>query len=116
MKKNISVCGLDCSVCPAHIAFATNDQALREKTAKEWSKLYGADITPGQVNCVGCTTLHGVHIGHCFECAIRKCGLEKGVANCGVCADYGCSTVGPFLEKVPAAKANLEEIRASRRT
>jgi hypothetical protein len=113
MDKKISICGLDCGPCPAHIAYATNDQALREKTALEWSRDYGADIAPERVNCVGCTTLEGVHIGHCFECAIRKCGLEKKMANCGVCADYGCAIVGPFLEKVSQAKANLEGIRAA---
>jgi hypothetical protein len=115
MKKMIAFCGLDCSVCPAYIAHATNDQALREKTAKEWSTQYGADISPDRVNCVGCTPVKGVHIGHCAECAIRKCGLEKKVANCGVCADYGCAIVGPFIDKVPQAKANLEVVRAGRK-
>jgi hypothetical protein len=115
MAKMISICGLDCSVCPALIVHQTGDQALREKTAKEWSAAYHADFKPEMVDCVGCTATQGVHIGHCSECAIRACGLARGVANCGVCPDFeGCSTIGDFIAKVPPAKANLEEIRAGR--
>lgn len=111
MSKMISVCGLDCSVCPAHVAFLTNDQVLREKTAAEWSKAYQAELTAEMINCVGCTGVTGVHIGHCYECVMRKCGQNHRVRNCGECEDYGCATIAGFLEKVPPAKANLEEIR-----
>lgn len=109
---NIAICGLDCSVCPAYIVHQTGDAALREKTAEEWKKQYGAEITPEMVDCAGCTVLEGPHIGYCFECEIRKCGLEKNVANCALCALYPCALISPFIEKVPAAKANLEKIRA----
>ena len=112
MTKKISICGLDCSICPAFIAFSTDDRTLREKTASEWSKAYHFDFTPEMVDCVGCTTIEGVHIGHCFECQIRKCGLGKNVENCARCADYPCSLIADFIAKVPPAKANLEEIRA----
>lgn len=74
---NIAICGLDCSVCPAYVVHQTGDAALREKTAEEWKKQYGAEITPEMVDCAGCTVLEGPHIGYCFECEIRKCGLEK---------------------------------------
>jgi len=115
MSKMISVCGLDCSVCPAHIAYLTDDQALREKTAAEWSKAYQAELTAAMINCVGCMAVEGAHIGHCYECTMRKCGLNRHVENCGVCADYGCDIIAGFLAKVPPAKANLEEIRAARK-
>ncbi len=115
MSRMISMCGLDCSACPAHLAYLTNDQALREKTAVEWSKAFQAELAPHMINCVGCTDVEGVHIGHCFECAMRKCGLGRGVRNCGECDDYGCATIAAFLEKVPPAKANLEDIRSARR-
>lgn len=115
MSKMISVCGLDCSVCPAHVALLTNDQALREKTAVEWSKAFHAEITADMINCVGCTAVEGVHIGHCGECAMRTCGFKHKVANCGECADYGCATIAGFMDNVPPAKANLEEVRAARK-
>ena len=115
MEKMIAVCGLDCSVCPAYIAYATNDNELRAKTAEQWAKEYGAAISPDKVNCVSCVVTEGPHIGYCFECGIRKCGLEKKVQNCAYCADYPCVLLGTFIEKVPQAKANLEEVRASQK-
>ena len=36
--KMLAMCGLDCAACPAFIAHKTDDQALRVKTAAEWSK------------------------------------------------------------------------------
>jgi hypothetical protein len=116
MSKMISFCGLDCSTCPAQVAHLTNDQALREKTAKEWAAAYHADFKPEMVDCVGCTVTAGPHIGHCAECAMRVCGQAKGVVNCGLCHEFeGCATIGDFIAKVPPAKANLEEIRAARK-
>ena len=110
----IAFCGLDCGTCPAYRAHVTDDWALREATAKEWSTAYGFDAKPEMIDCVGCTVVEGVHIGHCFECAIRKCGLGRGVANCALCEAFeGCAIIGDFLAKVPHAKANLEKVRAS---
>lgn len=110
----ISMCGLDCEICPAFIAHRTGDRSLQEKTAKEWSVAYHFDFAPEMVACVGCTTSEGVHIGHCFECEIRKCGTAKKVENCAVCADYPCPMIAGFIANVPPAKANLENIRTAR--
>ncbi len=111
MEKIIAVCGLDCAECPAYIAAMTNDQALRVKTAAEWSKSYGFDCTPEMVNCHGCLATDGVQIGHCAECAIRKSALAKGLKNCAGCPEFGCSTVSEMWKAAPQAKANLEVLR-----
>ena len=34
MKQLIAICGIDCEQCDAYIATKSNDQALREKTAR----------------------------------------------------------------------------------
>jgi hypothetical protein len=115
MHKMLAVCGLDCGVCPAQIAHKTDDQALRVKTAAEWSKQFGIELAPEAVNCVGCLKPDGVHIGHCSECEIRKCGLSHRVKNCALCGDYPCDTIGKFIANVPPAKANLDEVRQTRR-
>jgi hypothetical protein len=115
MAKMLSMCGLDCAACPAFIAHKTDDQALREKTATEWSAQFHIDVKPADINCVGCLKVKGVHIGHCGECEIRKCGLPRKVKNCALCDDYAsCETIGKFLANVPPAKANLEEVRRTR--
>ncbi len=115
--ENISICGLDCSTCPAYIARIMDDWGLREATAREWSKAYGFECKPEMIDCVGCTTVDGVHIGHCYECAMRKCGQGRGAANCAVCDAFdGCAQIGDFIAKVPHVKANLEKIRTARKS
>lgn len=112
MNKIIAACGLDCAACPAFIAAATNDQALREKTAKEWSSAFGFDCKPEMVNCHGCMATDGVQIGHCAECEIRLCALGKDVSSCAACADFGCAKLVAFWKDAPDARKNLEAIRA----
>lgn len=113
-KKTLAMCGLDCAACPAFIAHKTNDQALRVKTAAEWSKQFKAELKPEDINCVGCLKTKGVLFSHCRECEIRKCGLAKKVKNCALCPDYPCEKIGKFIANVPPAKANLEEVRGTR--
>ena len=111
MSKLVAYCGLDCETCPALKATRENDDELRTKTAAEWSKQFKAEIKPEHINCTGCTG-DGPHIMHWDECGIRKCAQEKGVANCAHCPDYSCEQLDKFVEMIPPARANLEEIRA----
>ncbi|MCK5786957.1 MAG: DUF3795 domain-containing protein, partial [Candidatus Sabulitectum sp.] len=102
--KLIAICGLDCSECPARLAYMSNDEALRKKTALEWSGLYGADIKPEQVNCTGCTA-SGVKFPHCENgCFMRKCAIGKQIEHCGLCSDYPCEELSAFFVHVPSAK------------
>jgi hypothetical protein len=106
-------CGLDCSACPARICFVKDDPELRRRTAAEWSKAYNADVKPEDVFCSGCRVDGPPKISHCGVCEVRRCGRSRSVANCGECADYGtCDTIAGFLKFIPAAKANLDAVRA----
>ncbi|HOO97625.1 MAG TPA: DUF3795 domain-containing protein [Caldisericia bacterium] len=111
MEKIIGVCGIVCSDCPAYVAYKNDDQELRIKSAKEWSEMYGAEIKPEDVNCVGCMVEGGPKIGHCFECEIRACGVKNKVATCADCKDYSCEALDKFLEMVPEAKTTLDDLR-----
>ncbi len=113
MAEIIGVCGITCSECPAYLAHKNDDDELRTKTAKEWSAQFDFEFTPEHINCVGCLEAEGPHIGHCSECEIRKCGQDRKVANCALCDEYACEKLVEFLKMVPAAKANLEEIRSN---
>jgi hypothetical protein len=113
MGKIIAVCGLDCAACNAYIAAMTNDDALRAKTAAEWSKAYNFACTPEMVNCHGCHATDGVQIGHCAECGIRLCALKAGKENCAACSEYAsCAQLAAFFKDAPQAKANLDALRA----
>jgi len=113
--KTLAMCGLDCAVCPAFVAYQTNDQALRAKTAAEWSKAFKVELAPEDINCVGCLKTKGVLFSHCRECDIRRCGLARKVKNCALCPEYSsCEKIGKFIAGAPPAKANLEEVRRAR--
>ena len=108
MKNLIACCGIDCEKCDARIATVSNDNALREETAKKWSVMYNSpDITAESINCVGCR-FDGVKIAHCNECEIRTCAVAKGFQTCGDCKELEtCQIVGFVLQNVPGAMENL---------
>ena len=114
MEHLIGICGLDCAECPAYQATQKDDDEERKRVAEMWSKEYGADIKPEDVNCDGCIVADGRHFSHWDTCEIRKCGFEQGVKNCARCTQYSCEKLDKFFEMAPQAKANLEEIRQSK--
>jgi hypothetical protein len=114
MSRMISMCGLTCSDCGAFKAKRADDQPLREKTAAEWSKLYGSEIKAADINCDGCVSAAGVHFNYCSTCEIRKCGLGRKLANCAACPEYACDKLQKFFKMVPDAERTLAEIRVSR--
>ena len=89
MKDLIACCGLDCENCDARKATLNNDDALREKTAKEWTE--------------------GVKFLYCSElCPIRKCVLEKGYGTCAECGLIDtCEVVGEVFKNAPGSRDNL---------
>ena len=108
MKDLIGYCGLDCEKCDAFIATKTDDNALREKTAKLWAEYNNAPITPEMINCHGCR-VDGVKTPYCDSmCEIRQCALGKGVPTCGSCSDVdNCETVGAVFTNSTEARDNL---------
>ena len=108
MKLLIARCGIDCENCDARIATITNDNNLREETAKKWREMFNApDIAVESINCTGCR-VDGVKFGHCTACEIRNCAEKKGFDTCGECEELEtCQIVGFVLQNVPGAKDNL---------
>lgn len=109
----IACCGLVCSQCPAFLATQAGDEEKARQTAELWSRQYKVEVRVENVWCDGCMA-PGRKCGHCGECEIRACALQRGVATCAACDDYGCETIGRFLAMVPPAKETLERLRAGR--
>jgi len=107
----ISICGLSCHECGAFLAALNDDEQKRQETAELWSKQYGVEIKPEDINCSGCTQ-EGVHVSHCGVCEIRACGIEKEVENCAYCPDYICAKLEKFFEMVPSCREQLNGIHA----
>ncbi len=111
MKKMVAFCGIVCSECKAFIATQENDDVKRREVAEAWSKAFGKEMKTEDINCDGCLTKGGQHIGYCNICEVRKCGMKKGVENCAYCVDYNCEILAKFLKSAPEAKNTLEQIR-----
>lgn len=111
MAEMIAFCGLDCAVCEAYLATQADDDALRAKTAGEWSARYNADIKPEQINCDGCRA-EGRKFFYCATiCELRKCGMEKNMDNCAACDEYPCEKLEAFFGAAPQARTALDALR-----
>ena len=113
MKAWIAYCGLDCETCEARIATTNNDEALRQKVAKEWSQLNGVEITPEMITCAGCR-IHGVKTPYCDSlCPIRQCAMARQVETCGSCPDMrDCEKLGAITANNADALRRLEKNEA----
>lgn len=110
----IACCGLDCSKCDAFIATSRDDNAMRARIAEKWSKEFGTEFAPENINCMGCLA-DGVKLGYCEHmCEIRKCAVARNLSTCADCRAYACVALNGFFGKVPAAKETLEAIRNKR--
>ena len=105
----IAYCGLDCEKCNAYLATVRDDRELREETAKLWSELNGAEITPDMIHCEGCRA-DGVKTPYCESlCPIRQCALGRNVETCGQCDEMEkCGKVGAVIGNNPEARGNLK--------
>lgn len=107
MEKLIAYCGLNCAECGAYVATKNNDQALREKTAAEFSEMYGSNVTPDMVRCTGCKD-GSILMAQCLDCEIRKCASAKGIKNCGACGEFKhCKIINDFIAEAPGVAENL---------
>ena len=112
MEKMYGMCGMDCSGCPAYLATRDDDDAARAKVASLWSKMFHAEIKPADINCDGCLSGSERQFGHCKQCAVRLCGLDKKVKTCAECGSYSCSKLDGLQSLLPkTARQNLEELR-----
>ena len=107
----IAYCGLNCARCDAYIATRENDENKRETTARNWSRLYQAEIGPEQINCDGCKP-DGKKFFHCRKCEIRECCLSRRLENCVACDDYICGKLAEFIKIAPEAGRMLEQLRS----
>lgn len=109
MNKFIAYCGLNCETCEARIATINNDEKLRVKVAKEWSKLNGVEITPEMINCVGCR-IDGVKTPYCDKlCPIRQCAITKDIDTCGDCKEFkSCEKLAMIIDNNKEALNNLK--------
>ena len=115
MNEYIAYCGLNCEACEARLATVNNDDALRQRVAREWSELNGVEITAEMINCVGCR-IDGVKTPYCESlCPIRQCAMERGMETCGSCGEMeSCGKLGVIAKNNAEALQNLRAERGKR--
>ena len=115
MNEYIAYCGLNCEACEARLAPVNNDDALRQRVAREWSELNGVEITPEMINCVGCR-IDGVKTPYCESlCPIRQCAMGRGMETCGSCGEMeSCGKLGVIAKNNAEALQNLRAERGKR--
>jgi len=107
----IGACGLDCAECEAYKATQANDLLMLEAVVEKWTKEYNAPgLTTDNIQCDGCM-VEGKKNGHCHECKMRLCAIERGLPNCAACPEYACEELAAFFQMVPEARANLDALR-----
>lgn len=107
----ISCCGLDCSKCEGYLATQADTTSMRALVAKEWSERYNADIKAEHINCDGCRS-DGRKFFYCSNlCELRKCCLEKKLANCAACVHYACDKLEAFFRLAPETRNALDVLR-----
>jgi hypothetical protein len=108
----IACCGLDCAECDGFLATQADDDIKRAEVAKQWSARYNSDIKPEHINCDGCRSA-GRKLLYCSDiCELRKCCIEKDLANCAACDLYVCDKLNNFFEVAPEARTALDALRA----
>ncbi|MFO7652115.1 MAG: DUF3795 domain-containing protein [bacterium] len=109
----VSYCGIVCSDCPAfQLTRAGDRQGLSELAARlstEERPLRGEDMA-----CDGCVQQGGRLVPFCRECAARLCGLNRGLANCAHCPEFGCDRLQAVwaIIRPKDARPRLERLRA----
>jgi len=84
-----------------------------ERVAAQWREQFNwTNITADMILCDGCSDAdRGRRSRYCDLCEIRTCALERGVATCAHCADYGCEKLESFFAHAVSARTVLDDIR-----
>ncbi len=111
MEKIIGYCGIICSDCPVLVATQKDDDIERKQVAEMFTKQYGKEYKPQDINCDGCLSDSSRIFSYCSVCETRKCGREKKVRNCAYCPQYPCEKLSKLFSEYSKAKETLDEIR-----
>jgi hypothetical protein len=109
-EKMIAYCGIVCTNCDGYIITKAGDEKKAMEMVEKASQTLGKELTLNDFWCDGCL-VEGKKCAYCHECAIRKCAIGKGIANCAYCPDYRCETLSAFLANAGTAGETLDDIR-----
>ena len=115
MEKMMSYCGLICDECPAFVATQENDMEALARLGEAWSG-NGPAFSPEEMRCDGCLIADGRLFTWCNTCELRTCAMERGVATCAHCSDYGCEKLQQVFNMPGIGAETKERLEALRAT
>ncbi|MEW6228971.1 MAG: DUF3795 domain-containing protein [Bacillota bacterium] len=86
MAEILSRCGYRCDMCLAYRPNVEADPSNQQILSDGWFKYFGFRIPPEELVCDGCEGTRQIDRG----CPVRPCVVQKGLANCSQCDQYGC--------------------------
>jgi hypothetical protein len=85
-EEILTLCGYRCDLCQFYTKNIKSEKD-KERICRDFNRIFGYDIKPEDVECVGCKN-EGKHADP--KCTVRPCALKKGVENCAHCCDFIC--------------------------
>jgi hypothetical protein len=107
MPEILSYCGYRCDLCPAYHENIKSDED-RERVRGDWIKYYNHRAEVEEVDCRGCAAVP--RDGN-PNCVVRPCAVEKGVATCADCDEFGCERIVKQMKAiVPIAEKHRDSM------
>jgi len=88
MEPLLSYCGMRCDLCLAFTPNAAQHSKNRQILSDGWHEYFGFRIPPEDIHCHGCRSTAIATLDE--MCPVRPCVIERELAHCGRCEDYGC--------------------------
>ncbi len=85
----LGVCGLYCGSCYHYQALSYAPERLSAEAARRGRPVEG-------FTCRGCRSDQPYIHAHCAHCALRACADGRGIAHCGLCAEFPCERLRAF--------------------
>ncbi|MDH5185626.1 MAG: DUF3795 domain-containing protein [candidate division WOR-3 bacterium] len=105
-KNLIGYCGLYCGACSFKAAYDSNDRRHIMPMPSKYDRFKNEELR----FCPGCQS---DKMGK--DCKIRNCAVNRGLAHCGLCADFPCEIITGFNnDGIPhhnEAIKNLKQLR-----
>ena len=105
-------CGLICTECPVYIATVTEDEAMKEKLAADYTTA-ACKFEKDDMNCNGCHSTEGCCEKMCAQCPIRLCGMKKGIETCAECGGYPCEELKQYVPEESGNRKTLDSMADS---
>jgi len=110
---NLSVCGLNCTVCDIMLAGKGDEEKLREII--DWfEEERGVDVGPEAIVCTGCRG--SLEARWSPDCGMMLCARSKGYDHCFQCRDFVCEKLDAFagdgMDHHRRAVENMKRIKA----